>query len=134
VRSRGQTRCEANTYLGLAETAVRSGHSPEGVADALDGARLSLAIRDGPTAIACLDYWAVGAATSGDATGAAAILAATEAARESMGAEPDEEESEVRDWAREAMAPVDTSDPAWAEGRSLDLDAALERASRSNDV
>jgi predicted ATPase/class 3 adenylate cyclase len=129
VRSRGQSRCEAHTFLGLAETAVRSGHRVEAVPDALDGARLSMAIRDSPSAAVGLDLWAVGAATGGDRHGAATILGATEAARESMGAELDEDEIVIRDLAREAIGPADAVASAWADGRALELDAALEHAS-----
>jgi len=130
VRSRGQTRCEANTLMGFAETAVRRGQAEDGAPMALDGARLSLVIRDGPTAADCLDLWAVGAAKGGDATGAATILGATEAARESMGAQPDEDESAVRTAALALIeGPAERIEPAWMGGRALDLEAALERAS-----
>jgi tetratricopeptide (TPR) repeat protein len=137
VRSRGQARCEANTMLGFADTAVSRGAAEDGIAEALEGARLSLGIRDGPTAIDCLERWAVGAATKGDVRGAATILAATEAARESMGAELDEDGAAIR---AATLAAIEASTPdaaativatASSDGRSLDLAAALERAAES---
>ena len=134
VRSRGQVRCEANTLMGVAETAVRRGQGPEAAPSAVQAARLSLAIHDEPTAVACLDLWAVAAARSGDASGAIAILAATEAAREAMGARPDEDEAAIRAWAIAAIGLDAIEEQAWSEGRDIDLAAAVDRAAASTAV
>jgi hypothetical protein len=104
------------------------------VAPALDGDRLSLLIRDGPTAADCLDLWAVGAAKRGDTAGAATILGATEAARESMGAQPDDDEAAVRDEALSFISqPGAALDEEWTSGRSLDLEAAFARAAAGGE-
>jgi predicted ATPase len=127
VRLRGQTRCEANTLLSLAEATLYRDR-PEGCADdALLGARRALQIGDRPVAVSCLDLVAVSAAARGDIDRAARILAATEATREAMDAEPDEDEQAIRDRALALMGGAEgTTAAAWAAGRGLELGAALE--------
>ena len=77
----------------------------------------------------CLDLFAVAAATGGDHRRAAAILAAGEAARRAMGAEPDPDEQAIRG---QALKLLDLDGEAfmlgYAEGQALDLSAALSLA------
>jgi len=112
VRGRGQSRCEAFTLAGLAETAVYR-ELPEPAAD-----------------------WAVSVAAAalaedGERDRAAAILAATERARERLGVAPDEDETAIRDRAlaaiRRALDGTELED-ALAQGSGLDLTQALELA------
>jgi hypothetical protein len=129
VRSKGQTRCEAYTLAGMAETAVYRGLMEDAAEDALGGARRALLIGDKPLAAATLDLFAASAATRGDARRAATILAATEAAREAMGVGPDEDEAAVRARAFEALDErASVIEDVWAEGTALDLESALEVA------
>jgi predicted ATPase len=127
VRSRGQTRCEATTLAALAETTVYLGRPQDGEADALEGARRARQIDDDPLTVYALDVAAVGAADRGDHEVAATILGATEAAREAMGNEPDEDEQKIRDAALERFDRAEL-EPAWQRGKGLDLDAAVELA------
>jgi hypothetical protein len=47
-----------------------------------------------------------------------------------MGAQPDEDETAVRAAALALIeGPAERIEPAWMDGRALDLEAALERAS-----
>jgi predicted ATPase/class 3 adenylate cyclase len=129
VRSKGQTRCEAYTLAGMAETAVYRGRMEDAAEDALGGARRALLIGDKPLAAATLDLFAASAAARGDARRAAIILAATEAAREAMGVGPDEDEAAVRARAFDALDdPASVIEDVWAEGTVLDLEATLEVA------
>ena len=77
----------------------------------------------------CLELFAVAAAASGDHRRAAAILAAGEAARHAMGAEPDPDEQAIRAQALKLLD-QDSEDFAlgYVEGRALDLPAALSLA------
>ena len=129
VRSRGQARCEAYTLAGLAETAVHADRPTDRVGDAVLGAVRALQIDDRPLAVYCLDLVAVGAAARGDVHRAAAILGATEAAREAMGVECDEDEVAIR---ASALHLLDRSsslvEVAWNDGRALDLTRILELA------
>lgn len=129
VRSRGQTRCEAHTLAGIAETMVYRDR-PQGCAEeALLGATRALQIRDTPLAVHCLDLFAASAAARGDGRRAATILGATEAAREAMGVAPDDDESAIRARALELIGGERrVVEAAWAEGQQLDLASALELA------
>ena len=129
VRSRGQARCEAYTLAGLAETAVHADRPAARIDDAVLGATRALQIDDRPLAVYCLDLIAATAAARGEAGRAAAILGATEVAREAMGTECDEDEEAVREYALSKMDRRSRLvEEAWAEGRALGLDAALELA------
>ena len=129
VRSRGQARCEAYTLAGLAETAVLADRAAARVDDALLGAVRALQIDDRPLAVYCLDLLASALAARGDARRAAMLLGATEAAREAMGVECDEDEEAIR---ATVLATLDRGsdlvEKAWADGRTLALDEALELA------
>ena len=133
VRSRGQTRCEATTLAALAETTVYLGRPQDGEADALEGARRARQIDDDPLTVYALDVAAVGAADRGDHEVAATILGATEAAREAMGNEPDEDEQRIRDAAIERFNRA-AFEEAWARGKELDLDAAVELATSARGM
>jgi non-specific serine/threonine protein kinase len=123
VRSRGQARCEAYTLVGLAETALHVGRIDERLAEAVLGATRALQIDDRPLAAYSLDL--VAAAVAGrDADIAAVILGATEAAREAMGVECDEDEEAIRAVALAQLGHGPSPD-AWRRGRALDLAAAL---------
>jgi non-specific serine/threonine protein kinase len=129
VRSKGQARCEAHTLAGLAETALHGGRPQDGAADALLAATRAIQIDDPPLAVYCLDLFAVSVAAGGDAHRAVVLLAATEAAREAMQVECDEDEEAIRS---KALAGLDRDsrgvEDAWIEGRALDLVQALEFA------
>jgi predicted ATPase len=125
VRSRGQARCEAYTLAGLAETAFQAGRLDERVDDAVLGATRALQIDDRPLAAYCLDLVGAGLGERGDDR-SATILGATEAAREAMSIDCDEDEEAIRTAAfatleRHGVALTD----AHAKGRALDLAAAL---------
>ena len=128
VRSKGQARCEAHTLAALAEEVARYRNRPQDCgADAQLGATRALQIRDTPLAVYCLDLFAASAAASGDVRRAATILAATEAARETMGVTPDEDEEAIRAPALKLIGEKDGGvQTEWAKGRTLDLEAALE--------
>ena len=129
VRARGQTRCEGYTLASMAETAVGRGRPGDGAADALLGARRALQIGDRGLAVFCLELFALAAAAGGDHRSAAVILAAGEAARRAMGAEPDPDEQAIRGQALELL---DQDGEAFmlgcAEGQALGLPAALSLA------
>lgn len=73
--------------------------------------------------------FAVAAAMGGDHRCAAAILAASEAARHEMGAEPDADEQAIRGQALKLLDPDgEVFALGYAEGRTLDLPAALSLA------
>jgi predicted ATPase/class 3 adenylate cyclase len=128
VRSKGQTRCEAYTLAGMAETSVYRGRPQDAAEDALGGSRRALQIGDKPLAAFSLDLFAASAAARGDARRATIILAATAAAREAMGVAADEEEEAIRARALELIGGEAVAEAAWAEGRALDLASALEVA------
>lgn len=129
VRSKGQTRCEANTLAGIAETMFYRDRVQDCAEDALLGATRAMQIADSPLTVACLDLFAASVAARGDVRRAAIILAATEAAREAMGVEPDEDEEAIRSGALQSIGEDGSSlGPAWSEGRALDLAAAVEVA------
>ena len=87
------------------------------------GATRALQIDDRPLAAYSLDL--VAAAVAGrDADIAAVILGATEAAREAMGVECDEDEEAIRAVALAQLGHRPSPD-AWRRGRALDLAAAL---------
>ncbi len=131
VQSRGQSRCEAFTLASLGETAVYR-KLPEPAADwAVSGARRALGFGEESLAAYCLDVAAAALAEHGERDRPAAILGATERARERLGLVPDEDETAIRDRALAAMRPalvgVDL-ERASARGRELDLSHALELA------
>ena len=96
---------------------------------ALLGARRALQIGDKSLAVNCLELFAVAAAAGGDSDRAAAILAAGQAARYAMGAEPDPDEQAIRDQALALLGrPGGASAPSGAEGWELDLPAAFSLA------
>jgi len=135
VRSKGQTRCEANTLAGIAETTVRRDRPQDCAEEALLGATRALQIRDNPLAVYCLDLFAASASARGEGRRAATILAATEAAREAMGVGPDEDEAAIRARALELLGRGGRAvESAWAEGRTLDLASALELATGDDVV
>jgi non-specific serine/threonine protein kinase len=133
VRARGQTRCEANTLVSLAETWVYRDRPRDAAPDALGAVRRARQIDDVPLMVYGLDLVAVSAAASGDVEVAATILGATEAAREAMGVGPDEDEQRIR---TAALAIIDGADveAAASRGRGLDLATVLELASSTDDV
>ena len=131
VRGRGQSRCEAFTLAGLAETAVYR-ELPEPAADwAVSGARRAMGFKEESLVAFCLDVAAAALAEDGERDRAAAILAATERARERLGVAPDEDETAIRDRAlaaiRRALDGTELED-ALAQGSGLDLTQALELA------
>jgi len=129
VRSRGQARCEATTLASLAETNLYRDRHQECGDDALLGAIRALQIRDNPLAVYCLELLAASTAAQGDLERAATILGATDAARETMGVGPDEDEAAIRaktlEWLGSEPEPFAE---AWEQGRHLDLPRALEIA------
>jgi predicted ATPase/class 3 adenylate cyclase len=129
VRTRGQTRCEANTLAGIAETSIYRDRPQDAAEDALGGMRRAAQIGDNPLLAFCLDLFAASAAARGDVRRAATILGATEAAREAMDVPPDEQEQAIRaravEWLRGDRGVVEA---AWADGRVLDLKSAFELA------
>jgi predicted ATPase/class 3 adenylate cyclase len=131
VRGRGQSRCEAFTLAGLAETAVYR-KLPEPAADwAVSGARRAMGFREESLAAFCLDVAAAALAEDGERERAASILAATERARERLGVAPDEDEVAIRERAIGAIrASSDGAglEDARARGSGLDLSQALELA------
>ena len=131
VQSRGQSRCEAVTLASLGETAVYRKLMEPAADWAVSGARRALGFREESLAAYCLDVAAAALAEDGERDRTAAILGATERARERLGLAPDEDETAIRDRALAAMGPVlDDVDlqRAWARGRELDLPGALELA------
>jgi len=132
VRARAQSRCEANTLSGLAETAVRAGRPDDARDTALAAARLATEIRDPSLALLALEALAASAAARGH-TGAATLLAGTEAMRRHLDLEPDPDEAEIRAAALAHLGPDPATDPAhvaaWAAGAAPDLPALLDLAS-----
>jgi hypothetical protein len=83
-------------------------------------------IGDDPLLIYSLELVAASAAEQGDGRLAATLLGATDAARERMELEPDDDEALVRGWIRERLDPAsDGIRAASAAGQQLDLDGAL---------
>ena len=133
VRSRGQARCEANTMAGLAATRLYQSSPEQGGDYALLAAVRSAQINDQPLTAYCLDLFAAATAAQGDLQRAATLLGATEAARERMGVEPDEDEAPIRQMAEVSIAAHRASlEKDWLRGRSLDLTTAVEFA-KGND-
>ena len=129
VRSRGQTRCEANTLSERANTRLHVGHAEASADDALLASVRALQISDHPLTALALDLFAASVATGGDYERAAIILAATEAAREVLGVEAEPEEAEIREIALARLGPESESiAAAWQRGRGIDLQAAVEIA------
>ncbi len=131
VQGRGQSRCEAFTLMGLAETAVYR-RLPEPAAEwAVSGARRALGFREEALAAFCLDVAAAALAEEGERDMAAAIMGATERARERLGLALDDDEKAMRDRALAAIRPaLDGAEleGAMERGRDLDLARALELA------
>ena len=126
VRGLGQIRCEGFTLAFMADTSIRRGRLPDCAAPALLGATRGTQIGDRYLAAWCLDLFAVAVAAAGDQRRAAAILAATGAARHAMGIEPDPDEQALR---KQALKLLDQHGQDFAlghaEGQALDLPAAL---------
>ena len=131
VRGRGQSRCEAFTLMGLAETAVFR-KLPEPAAEwATSGARRALGFGEESLAAYCLDVAAAALAEEGESDRPAAILGSTERARDRLGMALDDEEKAMRDRALAAIRPtLDGAglERALARGSDLDLAQALELA------
>jgi len=134
VRSKGQARCEAYTLAGFAETKVLSERAHESADEALLGATRALQIDDRPLAVYCLDLFAASVAARGDVRRAVVVLGATEAARTAMDVEPDEDEEAIRAAALSMVTWDEDLEGARAEGRALDLEAALALARDSHDA
>jgi predicted ATPase/class 3 adenylate cyclase len=135
VRGRGQSRCEAFTLVSLAETAVYM-ELPEPAAEwASSGARRALGFGEESLAAYGLDVVAAALAVEGERDRAAAILGATERARERLGTALDDDEKAMRDRALAGMQPsLDDAEleRAMARGSDLDLAQALELALGTN--
>ena len=128
VRARGQTRCEATTLSGLAETSLYLGRPDDGVEAAFSAARMALEIRDHPLALFSLETLAAAIAT--DDPRAATLLGGTEAARQRLDLAPDPEEAAVIALAVQRLGPDSaTYRHAWSAGAALDLQDLLEVAS-----
>jgi predicted ATPase len=132
VRSRGQSRCEAFTLLGLAETAILDSRPGDAVDRSVAAARRALGFGELSLTSYCLDIAAAGLAATGEESRAATILGATERARERLEVEPDADEVAMRrratDPIAEALPPADV-EAARARGREMDLAQAAELAS-----
>jgi predicted ATPase/class 3 adenylate cyclase len=129
VRARGQSRCEATTLAMMAETSLRLGRAEDAREPARVAAVRSSQIGDDPLLIYSLELVAAAAAEQGDGRLAATILGATDAARERMQLEPDDDEALVRRLIQERLDPSsDGERAASAAGRQLDLDGALAAA------
>jgi predicted ATPase len=132
TRSRGQVTCETWTLASQAEVLARYRGRPEEVGDdASRASELALGLNDTPALVYCLDLFAYSAAARGDVERAALILAATEAARESMGAAFDEDELAIRTPALDVVGVDVVSGDTWANGRALALEDAVELARSS---
>ena len=135
VRARGQSRCEGYTLAGIATSTLRRGRPEDCAADALLGARRALQIGDRGLAVGCLELCAAAEAAAGDQPRAAAILAATAAARETMGIEPDADDEAIRQRALQLLGPQGQAAALGsAEGRMLDLPAMLSLAAGAADT
>jgi predicted ATPase len=133
VRGLGQIRCEGYTLRGMADTSVRRGRLPDCAAPALLGATRALQIGDKYLAAWCLDLFAVAVAAAGDQRRAAAILAAVDATRHTMGIEPNPDQQTVRQQALKLLDPHGQDFAlGHAEGQALDLPAALSLATSAN--
>jgi tetratricopeptide (TPR) repeat protein len=129
VRSRGQARCEAYTLASIAETAIRCDAAHKAFGDAALATTRAVQIDDQPLAVYSLELFAVAAAAHGERRLAAAVLGATEAARQAMGSPPDEDEEAIRAYALELIDRGDEIiESAWNYGRALDLASAVKLA------
>lgn len=135
ARSRGQTRCEAHTLANLGETSVYVDRPADAADRAAAGARRALQIGEERLATHCLDVLAYAAAARGGAARAATMLGASDGARDRMGVVLDEADKGIVnrtvDRVREALDD-DAVEAAWSRGRGLDLEAALELATRNS--
>jgi hypothetical protein len=88
-------------------------------------------ISDDPLLIYSLELLAAAAAEDGDGRRAATLLGATDAARERMELDRDDDEAFVHDWIQaripRSLSPDDITSASEAGGR-MDLDAALTEA------
>ena len=131
VRSRGQSRCEATTLAMLAETAIHQDRGDAVSEPARVAAVRSSQISDEPLLVYSLELVAAGAAEDGEGRRAAILLGATDAARERMELEPDDDEAFVREWVRTRLPRTLSADDIAAAsqaGGRLELDAALTEA------
>ena len=117
----------------LAETAIHQNRGDAVAEPARVAAVRSSQISDDPLLIYSLELVAAAAAEDGDGRRAATLLGATDAARERMELERDEDEAFVRDWIQtrlpRSLSADDIAAASEAGGR-LDLEAALTEASR----
>ena len=128
VRSRGQSRCEAFTMAGLAETALLRSRAADAVRWGLDAAERTTHFGEESLEAYCLDLAAAGLAEQGESERAAIVLAATERKRDELGMALDDEEAAARERAFDRIrASLDTSsfERASAEGRAMSLDQAI---------
>jgi predicted ATPase/class 3 adenylate cyclase len=133
VRGLGQIRCEGWTLAGMADTCIRRGHLPDCAAPALLGATRALEIGDRYLTAWCLELFTVAAAAAGDQRRAAAILAAVDAARHTMGIEPDKDDQAVCEQTLKLLDPHGQDFAVGqAEGQALDLPAALSLAASAD--
>ena len=133
VRGLGQIRCEGFTLAFMADTSIRRGRLPDCAAPALLGATRALQIGDKYLAAWCLELFAAAVAAAGDQRRAAAILAAVDAARHSMGVELDADEQALRQQVLKLLDPHGQDFAlGHAEGQGLDLPAALALAASAD--
>jgi predicted ATPase/class 3 adenylate cyclase len=130
VRGRGQSRCEAFTLAGLAETALLTNQPAEAAGWAVGAATRALGFGEESLAAYCLDIAAAALAEEGAVAPAAAILDSTDRARRRLGIVPDDEETAMRERGRRAIDAAGAGEPdrARSEGTDLSLPAALELA------
>jgi predicted ATPase/class 3 adenylate cyclase len=133
VRGLGQIRCEGFTLAFMADTSIRRGRLPDCAAPALLGATRALQIGDKYLAAWSLELFAAAVAAAGDQRRAAAILAAVDEARHSMGVEPDADEQAPRQQVLKLLDPHGQDFAlGHAEGQGLDLPAALALAASAD--
>ena len=133
VRSRGQSRCEAHTLAGLAETSIATASPGQAIRFAVSGAARASGFHEESLMAYCLVIAAAGMAQEGDVQPATEILGATELARVRLEVAPDEDERAMRERALDAIRrrlDTPTFDAAWANGQEMDLTRSLELASR----
>jgi predicted ATPase/DNA-binding SARP family transcriptional activator len=119
--------------VALGQLALLDGQAPEGAERLRDGLRLAHRFAWTSGAIICLASLATVAATAGDHVGAARLLGAAEALQEEIGARLLDSlpERKLREQAMAAvrigLQPAQLA-AAWAEGRALSLDEAVDYA------
>ena len=132
VRARGQARCEGYTLYRMTDTAISRGRASDCAAAALLAARRALQVGDRLLAVGALEAFAVVAAGAGDHRVAAVLLAATEAARREMSAEPNPVQLAVREQALKLLDQSSEAVTLGVDAQALDLAAALALAEAAN--